>query len=215
MLWNVFLFPSRHNAARLQYGDCRFKLVEFMGKAMLRIIIVTDIFDLPQLCNGLLDGGGKAGHECSFLRLADLSGHPGLRGDALHKHLFVDGGFQMAVKSLCEMQADNLIGLGFSAGGTALWRAASQGLNLRALVCVSSTRLRYETSPLAIPTYVFWGGKDKNRPSEAWNRSVPTGAKTYHLEDHGFYQDQNAPSAQTLHFDILKALKMNDLLKTV
>jgi hypothetical protein len=162
-------------------------------------LTVTDIFGDPQASGAL----SKVDHNTHrYLRLADLCERPDLAGDELHHHLFRQGGIRAVVQRLCEVGGSQLYGLGFSAGGTALWRAVAEGLKLRAVICVSSTRLRYENSPLPIPTYVFWGALDLHRPDDAWNETIPTQAQIYPEMGHDFYRADWRKETSMLRRDI-------------
>lgn len=161
-----------------------------------RLLIVGDIHGFPETSVELL-GIGRFEHRA--LQLADLSGRPGLRGDELHDQLFNEGGILRAVRALCEIDGRACVGIGFSAGGTALWQAVKAGLDLQALICVSSTRLRFETSPLHIPTMVVWAEFDPHRPTESWNDTVPGCCKTYTGKQHDFYRiDALTPKSSLL-----------------
>ncbi|GAB3442006.1 alpha/beta fold hydrolase [Insolitispirillum peregrinum] len=164
-----------------------------------QLLIVGDIHGFPQSGDALLADTPIKAH---ILTLAELSDRPDLRGEALHGHLVHHGGLQRAAQTLGKRDGRPYVGLGFSAGGTALWRAVSAGLALRALICVSSTRLRLETAPLTIPTMTLWGDCDPNRPTEAWNGSVPTHSKTYAGAAHDFYRTALAEPASPLARDI-------------
>jgi hypothetical protein len=169
---------------------------------MTGLVVVGDIFGfLPDPAD--LPGGAVAGHR--LWRLADLAGRPDLDGEALHGHLFAGGGLATVVERLAATEARGMVGLGFSAGGTALWRAVAAGLDLAALVCVSSTRLGEEIEPPAIPTRVFWGGRDPRRPPEAWNAAIPTDAVTFPEAEHAFYRDRTTPATIAL-WDAVGAL---------
>lgn len=168
---------------------------------MCNLLIVTDIFGCPKQSD-ISPRQGPDRQKYRHLTLSELSGRPGLNGEDLHKHLFQEAGLEAVLEKLAETGGFGWIGLGYSAGGTALWRAVSGGLDLSALICVSSTRLRYETSSLSIPTYTFWGEHDKDRPSEDWNRAVPTSARTYSGAGHDFYRRLDTPQARSLNSDI-------------
>ncbi|WP_235777238.1 alpha/beta hydrolase [Rhizobium mesoamericanum] len=155
------------------------------------LLVVGDIHGFPETFVELLDAGC---FEHRVLELADLSGRPGLHGDDLHDHLVNKDGMQHAVRALREINGRTCFGIGFSSGGTALWGAVKEGLEIQALICVSSTRLRLETSALNIPTMVFWGELDPHRPTEKWNDAVPGYCKTYPGKHHDFYRvDALAP----------------------
>lgn len=136
------------------------------------------------------------------LALAEISGRPDLSGEALHDHLFKGDGLERAVHTICRIGGTAGIGIGFSAGGTVLWNAVKQGLGLQALVCVSSTRLRLETSRLAIPTLTLWGERDPHRPAESWNDTLPSFSKTYPDQPHDFYRAQLSSHRSPLLRDI-------------
>ncbi len=157
----------------------------------VRLIVVTDIHGAPDenLClSAVLSGVDR-------LSLAELCDQPTLSGEALHHHLFQEAGMARAVRKLCDMLAGRrlLIGLGYSAGGTALWKAVQAGVPLTGLICVSSTRLRDETA-LAIPTQVYFGDDDPGRPSEAWLNTVPTAATLLPNAAHAFYAEADHPA---------------------
>ncbi|MBX5134013.1 alpha/beta hydrolase [Rhizobium lentis] len=162
-------------------------------------LVVGDIHGFPETFVELLDAGSFQRHG---LQLADLSGRPDLRGDALHDHLFNQDGMRHAIRALREIDGRGCLGIGFSAGGTALWNAVREGLELQALICVSSTRLRFETSPLDIPTMVFWGELDPYRPTESWNNAVPQCWKIYAGKQHDFYRLDALTARSPLRSDI-------------
>lgn len=155
------------------------------------LIVVTDIHGAPD--ENLCPSAGLSGVE--RLSLAALCGQPTLSGEALHHHLFQEEGMARAVSTLRDMMAErsSLIGLGYSAGGTALWKAVHAGTLLSGLICVSSTRLRDE-SALSIPTQVYFGDIDPGRPSKDWLSTVPTTANLLPSAAHAFYAEANHPA---------------------
>ncbi len=165
-----------------------------------RLIVVTDIHGAPdpQTCLS------RDLPVAARLSLADLCGRAELSGEALHHHLFENDGMTTAVKTLSRFLDTSapLVGLGYSAGGTALWRAVAQETApLRGLMCVSSTRLRNE-GPIAIPNMVVFGENDPGRPSRTWCTDVPQRAAILPNADHAFYAD----STQSSLPDLRKAL---------
>lgn len=170
----------------------------------MRIILVSDIHGLPQSADWLGEGV-----DTEIVTLSVAAGAEPLSGEALHHHLFTSGGMETAVEHLLALGGADVVGLGFSAGGTALWRAVARGMPLQTLVCVSSTRLRLETSRLPIPVHTFWGGADANVPDEIWRGTVPTSSRVYQDRDHGFYQQTDGDAARRLQADIRKALGLS------
>ena len=157
----------------------------------VQLIVVTDIHGAPD--DALCLGAGLSG--VARLSLAELCGQRHLSGEALHHHLFQESGMARAVRKLCNVMADRspLIGLGYSAGGTALWKAVQAGVPLTGLICVSSTRLRNETA-LSIPTQVYFGDDDPGRPSKDWLSTVPTTATLLPSAAHAFYAEADHPA---------------------
>lgn len=133
----------------------------------------------------------------SDLRLDRLCGVPGKTGEDLHRHLFEAGGDLNAINALKEIWPTGAIGIGFSAAGTLLWRAALAGLPLGGLICVSSTRLRLETRAPDVPRLAIWGACDPGIPNEAWqDRSLSDGL-TLAGSKHDFYADLNLRARDT------------------
>ncbi|RUM20333.1 alpha/beta hydrolase [Rhizobium phaseoli] len=166
---------------------------------MQYLLVVSDIHGFPETFADLSEVGCS---QHRVLQLADLSGRPGLRGDELHHHLFNEDGMRHAVRAVREIDGRTCLGVGFSAGGTALWNAVKEGLELQGLICVSSTRLRFETSPLNIPTMVVWGELDPYRPHVSWNHAVAQRWKTYAGKQHDFYRIDALACESPLRADI-------------
>lgn len=111
---------------------------------------------------------------------------------------------ELAVQRLRTLiaNAPPLIGLGYSAGGTALCKAVAQkNAPLSGLMCLSSTRLRDEGA-LPIPNAVIFGENDPGRPSKDWMATVPQHARLLPDTDHAFYADGTHPARP----DLRKAL---------
>ena len=155
------------------------------------MIVVTDIHGAPEpeLCfsSGL--------PVTARLSLANLCNQPALSGEALHHHLFREDGMRQAVAALRDRLTDlqHAIGLGYSAGGTALWKAVQAETPLAGLVCVSSTRLRDEAA-LPIPTHVYFGDNDPGRPTDKWLATVPDMGTVLPNAAHAFYAEAGHPT---------------------
>ncbi|WP_288426860.1 alpha/beta hydrolase [uncultured Agrobacterium sp.] len=167
----------------------------------MRIIVISDIHGRPKDVNWLSEYG-----QINFIKLSDLCEDPSLSGSELHSYLFEGEGLQHVVSRLKDFAADKTHGIGFSAGGTALWLAAKDGLEIEKLVCVSSTRLRYETDNLDIPTFTFWGELDPNRPSDEWCQSTPGYSRVYAGQSHNFYDEISDRPGSDYRTDIIRAL---------
>ncbi|WP_144439949.1 alpha/beta hydrolase [Methylobacterium sp. AMS5] len=170
------------------------------GKLM-RLLIVSDIFDHPKNLGWLLKRT-----NANLFSLSSLCDSPFPSGSELHNHLFEQGGMHQAISRLHRYSNEDSIGLGFSAGGTVLWRAAREGLPLKKLICVSSTRLRHERTILSIPTFTLWGERDPHRPDEEWCRSIPSHSIIYEGLGHDFYNEDDCAFSSTYQSDVIVAL---------
>jgi len=92
------------------------------------------------------------------------------------------------VQALIETPVNGCFGLGYSAGGVALWRADAKGLRLSGLFCVSSTRLREELA-ITIPNWVFFGETDPKKPSKQWLSQIPDKHTVFKEAGHDYYVD--------------------------
>ncbi|NIZ62525.1 hypothetical protein DL239_16255 [Sedimentitalea sp. CY04] len=98
------------------------------------------------------------------------------------------------VTALKQILKGEFAGLGYSAGGTALWRAAAVGCSFTALFCVSSTRLRDETA-IAAPNHVFFGSEDQGKPSSQWFATVPDQSTVFEDAGHTYYLHPSSAAA--------------------
>lgn len=153
----------------------------------MNLIVVTDIFALPAKADCISE---KLPDISSIERfgLSELCEQPNLSGEALHQYLFTKGGLEKVANTLLSIAGKDSFGLGYSAGGTALWRAVTKGLILKGLFCISSTRLRLEKS-ISTPNHVFFGAKDHGKPSDEWLIEVPQRQTVFEGCGHNFYLD--------------------------
>ncbi|TYP70360.1 hypothetical protein [Aquimarina intermedia] len=105
--------------------------------------------------------------------------------DLLHDQ-FITKGIAKAVNELRTMDTEYV--LAFSIGGTIAWKAVLQGLQLRNLYAVSSTRLRKEQGPLNCDVSLFYGGLDANMPNSHWQKKFVNQRIEYPGERHEFYR---------------------------
>lgn len=153
----------------------------------MKLCVVTDIHSQPTLLN-CLSRKLPMVDEITRFTLSELSEKPDLLGEDLHHHLFTQGGMKTAVRNLMNNWEVGNWGLGYSAGGTALWQATASGHDFEGIFCVSSTRLRNEDK-IDIPHHIFFGTEDQNRPAISWLYTVPQNftliedvGHTYYLE---------------------------------
>lgn len=153
----------------------------------MTLLVVTDIFGAPspEIC--LTAELGKT-RPVRHLHLADLCNRPDLSGEALHKHLFLGKGLAQVTAALFPLSNKDTLAIGYSAGGTALWQAVQQGMQLARLICVSSTRLRDEGS-IDTPHHVIFGQDDPGRPGQDWLDHVPQSYDLIPDVGHAFYTD--------------------------
>ncbi len=111
-----------------------------------------------------------------------------------------------AVGVLGENMNSGCIGLGYSAGGAAIWQAAAVGLSFTAIFCVSSTRLREQAS-ITTPNHVFFGAEDQGKPSAEWLTSVPNRATVLDAVGHSYYLDAASDGCRETRLRISEDLR--------
>ena len=87
--------------------------------------------------------------------------------ESIHQE-FIDKGIDKAVDKLLEGRFSNTTIIAFSIGGLIGWKAALQGLRLKKLISISSTRLRYEVQKPPIDLELFYGNDDPYKPEKEW-----------------------------------------------
>ncbi|WP_297575742.1 hypothetical protein [uncultured Deefgea sp.] len=125
----------------------------------MKCILISDINNKP-MCGGELALLLPKDMQLHLLSLANLVGKPDLSGMELHDHLIHQGGMTRAVQQLLKQHQTTDIAIGYSAGGTVLWRACLAGLNCTDLFCLSSTRLRNESNKPTARTHIFFDQGD-------------------------------------------------------
>lgn len=153
----------------------------------MTLLVVTDIHRAPspEIC---FSAELAATHPVRHLHLADLCNRPDLSGEALHKHLFLGEGLAQVTAALVAFSNKETIPIGYSAGGTALWQAVQQGMQMARLICVSSTRLR-DAGPIDTQHHVIFGQDDPGRPTQDWLDHVPQSYDLIPDAGHAFYTD--------------------------
>lgn len=171
----------------------------------MKLYIITDIHNKPSR-DQCLSTGIIGSAQVIRLALNDLCARPELTGEALHQHLFRHGGMDDVVSALKQTLSGGDVGLGYSAGGTALWRAAAAGCSINALFCISSTRLRDEAA-IAIPNHVFFGSQDQGKPSSQWLATVPDHFTVFDEVGHTYYLHQSSHAAHETRILISDGIK--------
>ena len=160
----------------------------------MKLYVITDIHNKPSQ-EQCFSTGINGSLRVIRLALNELCGRPELTGEALHRHLFREGGMEVAVGTLEQTLSGDYVGLGYSAGGTALWRAAAAGCSFTALFCVSSTRLR-DKAAIATPNHVFFGANDQSKPSSLWLTAIPDKFTVLDNAGHTYYLDPSSDASQ-------------------
>ena len=173
----------------------------------MKLYVITDIHNKPAQ-DQCFSTGINGSPRVIRLALNELCGRPELTGEALHRHLFREGGMEVAVGTLEQTLSGDYVGLGYSAGGTALWRAAAAGCSFTALFCVSSTRLRDEAA-IATPNHVFFGSKDQGKPSSPWLETIPDQFTVFDDVGHTYYLHPSSAAAHETRTQISEGIKLS------
>lgn len=151
----------------------------------MKLCIVTDIFSKPA-AKDCISAKLPFVSEVVRFTLNELCGRPDLFGEQLHQYFFDHGGIDNSEPELTKMLNSGYFGLGYSAGGTAIWRAAAQGMPKNGIFCVSSTRLRNEAA-ISTPNHVFFGALDENKPSSEWLSGTAEHHTVFQNVGHSYY----------------------------
>ncbi|WP_417431543.1 alpha/beta hydrolase [Halpernia sp.] len=100
---------------------------------------------------------------------------------------FINGGIDKAVQNLLKEEKGNSSVLGFSIGGFIAWKTACEGLEIKELIAVSSTRLRYENQKPNCSINLIYGENDYYKPNNSWFNQLNLQPKIYKKEEHNFY----------------------------
>ena len=101
---------------------------------------------------------------------------------------FITGGIERALINLLANEKEALSILAFSIGGVIAWKAGLQGLEIKSLVAVSSTRLRYETEKITGEIALVFGENDLNKPSDDWFKRMNIRKYIFKDEGHELYR---------------------------
>lgn len=102
-------------------------------------------------------------------------------------HQFINGGIEKAVANLLKTEKNQVDILAFSIGGTIAWKAALKKLNVRSLLAVSSTRLRYENKIPSRTIKLYYGENDSHKPSPDWFEKQSIHFEIIKNKQHDFY----------------------------
>ena len=142
-----------------------------------KVLVLSDLHGWMDLDLGFSDGVIRLDSRT----LAEIKG-----GEHVHRD-FLNGGIDRAVGHLVDYEVDTLIGL--SIGGTIAWKAVLEGMKCRSLLCLSATRLRYETQKPACEIKLFYGSEEPFRPKNDWFTGLGLSFKEVQNMDHEFYKN--------------------------
>ncbi|WP_209402083.1 hypothetical protein [Pseudozobellia sp. WGM2] len=102
---------------------------------------------------------------------------------------FVNGGIDTAVAHLLLKEKQPAHYLCFSMGGAIAWKAGVQGLPMKSLYTVSSTRIRSEEAKPDCPIDVIFGDNDMYRPKASWYEKLAIKPELISGFGHNMYTD--------------------------
>lgn len=108
--------------------------------------------------------------------------------DHLHRQ-FVEGGIDRAVDQLIRLEQNSLNILAFSIGGLIAWKYGIKSERMTALTCVSSTRLRKETERPNGRIELYFGERDKFKPTLEWFGNMGLRYKVLADKGHELYYE--------------------------
>lgn len=120
---------------------------------------------------------------------------------------FINGGIDSAVAHLLKREKVASHYLAFSTGGTIAWKAGLQGLPMKSLYSISSTRIRLEREKPNAPTTLLFGELDEHRPSEEWSIALGIENEVIGNFGHELYSDEKI--IKKVCIDLLQSVTTN------
>ncbi len=120
------------------------------------------------------------------------------------KKAFAEGGIDTAAAHLLKIEKEPAHYLGFSTGGTILWKANLLGLPMKSLYTVSATRIRSEVIAPKCPTTVLFGDGDIYRPKSEWYDKMQVKGELIKGFGHTMYTDEKV--IQKVCLDLLRPI---------
>lgn len=119
----------------------------------------------------------------------------------LHQQ-FINDGIERAVDQLITYEKCEVNIVAFSIGGTIAWNFGLKSELIKSLVCVSSTRLRYETERPTGDLELYFGENDLHKPTLEWSENMNLNYEIVANKGHQVYSE--VEFAEQLSKEILK-----------
>ncbi|MGB2128680.1 MAG: alpha/beta hydrolase [Flavicella sp.] len=103
---------------------------------------------------------------------------------------FVDGGIEIAVTKLLELEKKPVSVLAFSVGGVIAWKFALRCTVVQNLVCVSSSRLRYEQNKPDTRFFLYYGALDAFISKATFFKYLAISYQIIHHAAHEMYRQK-------------------------
>lgn len=111
------------------------------------------------------------------------------RQEQLHRQ-FVQGGIDVAVEKLIELEKEGLTILAFSIGGTIAWQYGLRSGRIDNLICVSATRIRKEADRPNGNVHLYYGENDPYKPAISWLDKMNVHYQIDKNQAHDYYMDK-------------------------
>lgn len=158
-----------------------------------RLIILSDLWGIEK--SEWIDSyilKLKSKHEIQYYDCCDLAKVDKTEYTASNLHTqFVNGGIEIAVNRLLELEQEYVDVLAFSIGGTIAWKAGLLGLKINRFYSISSTRLRYETQKSNCNIHLYFGEKDESIPNSNWHAMIRVDSTIFKNRVHTLYSEKD------------------------
>lgn len=179
-----------------------------------KVLILSDMHGIPSgnnyYINETISLCKKMGYEsivCSSIELADINS---ATLEPIHT-AFVRGGIEKAANKLCDLSDTFSAVIGFSVGGTILYKALQKKPQLTdTLICVSATRLRFEKERAPCRTIAIYGDRDEHIPAQGWEKIIQCELHLIADATHDFYKTQKLQYALSIIQSILMAPRLDN-----
>ena len=160
----------------------------------MNIILITDLYGLnnSKSVKKYVNHFEKNGFSTLVYDSCEIAGvdSTSLNTELIHQQ-FLSFGINQAVDFLLKKELKQTVFLGFSIGGLITYKAVCRGANAKALFCVSSTRIRYETNPGPIPVKAVYGSLDNYLPEQQKLRELQIDYEIFLQLGHNLYDNSS------------------------
>ncbi|QLE79895.1 hypothetical protein FLM55_09190 [Francisella sp. Scap27] len=154
------------------------------------VLILSDMFgvnDKSEYLKKTLYFFDKLGFSCDMLSTPEYCGINNYYKEKDIHIEFIERGIDIGVYKLSKNSSKYDIAIGFSIGGTILWKSIKQGFNVPKILCFSPSRLRFESGKIMTESHMALS--DEGHSKYHFDKSLHDYLYIEKSSNHDFYKD--------------------------